>query len=192
MATGGQKRTRSERVAALELPPGQWERAWISLRRRDVLGADRPGAAAAAAVCVMRSAPGIRRFAYRVGYVPGARHRGPRGLHPGGSGGGRAARRQARSEVRYIFARTPSRWSNCGRRCTTRWSELTAAERRWRRRTCAMAGVPAARPAGAAPRPRRSRQFQAFRAAFAGHGEPRPLRSGRAEAPWPRSSGTGC
>jgi putative nucleotidyltransferase with HDIG domain len=38
MAASGQKRTRSERVAALELPPGQWERAWASLRRRDVLG----------------------------------------------------------------------------------------------------------------------------------------------------------
>ena len=37
MATGGQKRTRSERVAALELPPGAWERAWIGLRRRHVL-----------------------------------------------------------------------------------------------------------------------------------------------------------
>jgi len=38
MAASGQKRTRSERVAALELLPGQWERAWVSLRRRDVLG----------------------------------------------------------------------------------------------------------------------------------------------------------
>jgi putative nucleotidyltransferase with HDIG domain len=38
MAASGQKRTRSERVAALDLAPGQWERAWVSLRRRDVLG----------------------------------------------------------------------------------------------------------------------------------------------------------
>ena len=37
MATGGQKRTRSERVAALELPPGNWKRLWANLRRRDVL-----------------------------------------------------------------------------------------------------------------------------------------------------------
>lgn len=37
MVTGGQKRRRSERVAALELPPGKWERAWADLRRRDVL-----------------------------------------------------------------------------------------------------------------------------------------------------------
>ena len=37
MPTSGQKRTRSERVAALELPPSGWERALASLRRRDVL-----------------------------------------------------------------------------------------------------------------------------------------------------------
>ncbi|OHB78382.1 MAG: hypothetical protein A2V98_03230 [Planctomycetes bacterium RBG_16_64_12] len=36
MATGGQKRTRWERVAALELPPGSWKRAWASLHRHDV------------------------------------------------------------------------------------------------------------------------------------------------------------
>ncbi len=48
MAASGQKRTRSERVAALELLPGQWERAWASLRRRDVLG--RIGLALLAAV----------------------------------------------------------------------------------------------------------------------------------------------
>ncbi|MGQ9575858.1 MAG: HDIG domain-containing metalloprotein [Thermoguttaceae bacterium] len=37
MATGTQRKTRLERVAALELPPGRWERAWASLQRRDVL-----------------------------------------------------------------------------------------------------------------------------------------------------------
>jgi putative nucleotidyltransferase with HDIG domain len=37
MASGGQKRTRSERVAALETRPSKWERAWANLRRRDVL-----------------------------------------------------------------------------------------------------------------------------------------------------------
>lgn len=31
MASSGQKRTRSERVAAIELPPGRWERAWKAL-----------------------------------------------------------------------------------------------------------------------------------------------------------------
>ena len=37
MSTGSQKRTRSERVAALELPPGILERTWGYLQRPDVL-----------------------------------------------------------------------------------------------------------------------------------------------------------
>ncbi len=37
MASGSQKRTRSERVAALELPPGLLERTWEYLQRGDVL-----------------------------------------------------------------------------------------------------------------------------------------------------------
>ena len=37
MSTGSQKRTRSERVAALELPPRMWGRAFETLRRGDVL-----------------------------------------------------------------------------------------------------------------------------------------------------------
>jgi len=69
MTTGGHKRTRSERVAALELRPGRWERAWMSLRRRDVLA--RIGLALLAAITI---GVVIRAwdppFAYRAGYVP--------------------------------------------------------------------------------------------------------------------------
>ena len=38
MPFGLRKRKRFDRVASLELPPGQWERAWIGLSHRDVLG----------------------------------------------------------------------------------------------------------------------------------------------------------
>jgi putative nucleotidyltransferase with HDIG domain len=37
MASGGQKRTRSERVAALDIRPGNWERAWTQLKQREVM-----------------------------------------------------------------------------------------------------------------------------------------------------------
>jgi putative nucleotidyltransferase with HDIG domain len=37
MSNGGQKRTRLERVAAIELPPGSLERTWDYLKRADVL-----------------------------------------------------------------------------------------------------------------------------------------------------------
>ena len=53
MPLGLRKRKRFERVAALELPPGQWERAWISLRRRDVLGRIALALLAAVAMCVV-------------------------------------------------------------------------------------------------------------------------------------------
>jgi cyclic-di-AMP phosphodiesterase PgpH len=53
MSNGGQRRTRSERVAALELPPGRWERAWIGLCHRDTLLRAGLAFLAAAAVCIV-------------------------------------------------------------------------------------------------------------------------------------------
>ncbi len=69
MATGGQKRKRSERVAALELSPGQWERAWASLRRRDVLGRIGLALATAVAMAVVIGA-WDPPFAYQGGFEP--------------------------------------------------------------------------------------------------------------------------
>ena len=69
MATGGQRKKRSQRVAALELPPGVWRRAWASLRRHDVLLRIGLCLLAALVLCVV-----IRGwhppFAYRKDYVP--------------------------------------------------------------------------------------------------------------------------
>jgi cyclic-di-AMP phosphodiesterase PgpH len=69
MPIGGQKRTRSERVAAIELPPGQWERAWINLRRRDVLGRVFLAMLAALAMCAVIKA-WDPPFVYREGMTP--------------------------------------------------------------------------------------------------------------------------
>lgn len=69
MATGGQKRTRSERIAALDLPPGQWERAWVSLRRGDVLLRVGIGLLAAAALCAIARG-WDPPFPFRTGHVP--------------------------------------------------------------------------------------------------------------------------
>ncbi len=69
MATGGQRRTRAERIAALGIAPGQWERAWASLRQRDVLV--RIGVAGLASLLLTMV---IRAwdppFPYRTGYTP--------------------------------------------------------------------------------------------------------------------------
>ena len=69
MANGGQRRTRSERVAALELPPGRWERVWLALCHRDVLARLGLAFVAAVAVCAIIQAwdPPLR---WRTGKVP--------------------------------------------------------------------------------------------------------------------------
>jgi len=69
MATGGQRRTRSERVGALELPPRGWERAWASLHRRPVLVKIGMGVLAALLLCIVMRG-WHPPFIYRAGYVP--------------------------------------------------------------------------------------------------------------------------
>lgn len=96
------KRKRFERIASLELPPGQWERAWIGLRRRDVLGRIGLALLAAATMCMV-----IRGwdppFSYRTGYCP------PRDIvatvpftkaDPSATA---VAQQRARSQTRYVY-----------------------------------------------------------------------------------------
>jgi putative nucleotidyltransferase with HDIG domain len=66
---GFRKRKRFERVASLDLPPSQWERAWIGLRRRDVLGRIALAMLAAVVVCVVIHG-WDPPFAFRTGYTP--------------------------------------------------------------------------------------------------------------------------
>jgi len=69
MAFGSRKRKRIDRLASLELPPGQWERAWTGLRRRDVLG--RIALALLAAITVSVLIRGWEPpFPYRTGQTP--------------------------------------------------------------------------------------------------------------------------
>lgn len=69
MATGGRRRTRSQRVASLELPPGRFERGLALLRTRDVLL--KLGACVLAALIVwLVTAAWTVPFTYRVGFVP--------------------------------------------------------------------------------------------------------------------------
>ena len=96
------KRKRFERVASLELPAGQWERAWIGLRRRDVLG--RIGLALLAAVATCAVIHGWDPpFAYRTGYSP------PRNIvatvpftkaDPAATA---VAQQRARDQTRYVY-----------------------------------------------------------------------------------------
>jgi cyclic-di-AMP phosphodiesterase PgpH len=69
MANGSRRRTRSERVAALELPPGFLERTWDYLQRGDVL--IRLGLCAICALVLWLITGGwAPPFSYRTGYTP--------------------------------------------------------------------------------------------------------------------------
>jgi putative nucleotidyltransferase with HDIG domain len=103
MASGGQKRTRSERVAALEIRPGKWERAWANLRRRDVLLRLSLTLLTAVGLCLVIQ--GWRPpFSYRIGYVPprDITARVPFSLPDRAATD--IARVRARSQVRYVYS----------------------------------------------------------------------------------------
>ena len=69
MASGGQKRTRSERVAALEMPLQPWEQLVVNSRRRSRIARMAVALMAALALCVLTRA-WDPPFSYRLGWVP--------------------------------------------------------------------------------------------------------------------------
>jgi cyclic-di-AMP phosphodiesterase PgpH len=102
MPFGLRKRKRFERVASFELPPGQWERAWTSLRRRDVWGRIALALLAAVAICVV-----IRGwdppFAFRTGYVPARNIVAAVPFSKADPAATATAREQARLHPRYVY-----------------------------------------------------------------------------------------
>ena len=102
MSTGGQKKTRLERMAALELPPNLLERLWENLQRFDVLV--RIGLCVMSAVflwivCAAAEPP----FSYRTGYVTRARYGRPSGVSQTRSRGDGPARDAAAKQVRFVY-----------------------------------------------------------------------------------------
>jgi len=118
---------RFERVAALELPPGQWERAWANLRRRDLLGRIALAFLAAIGMCVI-----IRGwdppFALHAGYVP------PRNLvaavdfKKADVVATEAARQRARAQARYVYVQDAAPLVQLRAQLRNTLVELTAAE----------------------------------------------------------------
>ncbi len=99
---GFRKRKRFDRVASLDLPPGQWERAWISLRRRDVMGRIALAMLAAAVVCVEIHG-WDPPFAYRTGYTPRRDIVATVSFSMADPVATATARQQARSQARYVY-----------------------------------------------------------------------------------------
>ncbi|MEN6450735.1 MAG: HDIG domain-containing metalloprotein [Thermoguttaceae bacterium] len=102
MPLGWRRSKRFERVAALELPPGQWERAWTSLNRRDVLGRIALALATAVIVCIV-----IRGwdppFSYRSGYTPRRDIVATVPFDKPDPDAKKAKEEQARSQARHVY-----------------------------------------------------------------------------------------
>ncbi len=167
----------------MELPPGQWERAWIGLRRRDVLGRIALALVAAAAICLAIHA-WDPPFAYRIGHVP--MHDIVAGVHftqddPAATS---AARQQARNEVRSIFTqdRKPLERLRASLYNTV-VDELIATTRLTKSNKALWGEFQPPVPAGTAgPRRSEEQQFQAFRAALTGPENLARFKQGLADA----------
>jgi len=167
MPFGMRKSKRSERVASLDLPPGQWERTWISLRRRDVLG--RIGLALLAAVAMCTVMHGWDPpFPYRSGFTP------PRDIVAAVPFSRRdpvateTAQQQARSQVRYVYAQDERPLKQLRAELRNTVTELVAAAtldrvnpHLWREFQ-----LPPAEGAAPPTAKQREEQFHEFRAAF--------------------------
>jgi cyclic-di-AMP phosphodiesterase PgpH len=104
MAFGLRKSKRFERVAALELPPSQWERAWKSLSHRDVLARIAVALLAAAALCSVIHGWNPP-FAFRTGHTPRRDIVATVTFSKADPATTQANKQQARARTRYVYAR---------------------------------------------------------------------------------------
>jgi putative nucleotidyltransferase with HDIG domain len=106
MSSAGKKRTRSERVAALELPPSQWERTWASLRRGETLARIALALLAATTMCVV-----IRGweppFGEHLGFNPSRDIVARVPFTKADPVATEAERQRRRSVVRYVYTQDP-------------------------------------------------------------------------------------
>ena len=128
MATGGQRRTRAERIAALGIAPGQWERAWASLRQRDVLV--RIGVAALASVLLSVIVQGWDPpFPYRTGYTPQRNLVARASFTRPDDVATRDAKEQAKAQVRRVYVQDASPLEQLRAQLRNTVVELTGKER---------------------------------------------------------------
>ncbi|MFZ1933610.1 MAG: HDIG domain-containing metalloprotein [Thermoguttaceae bacterium] len=126
MPFGLRRRKRFERVASLELPPGQWERAWINLRHRDVLGRIALALLAAASLCSVIHG-WDPPFRFQTGYTPGRAIVSTVKFTKDDPVATQAKQQQARAQTRYVYARDPEPLVQLRGQLRTALVELTAA-----------------------------------------------------------------
>ena len=104
MATGGKKRKRSDRVAALELPPNQWERVLANVRRPDVLVRVGLALVTAFLLCFVIRIWDLP-FPYRSGFRPTADLTARVAFQVDNPAETRALQDRARWQVPFVFVR---------------------------------------------------------------------------------------
>lgn len=164
MAFSLRRRKRFERAASLELPPGQWERAWISLRRRDVLGRVALALLAAASLCSVIHG-WDPPFRYQIGYTPQRTIVSTVKFTRDDLRATDLKRQQARAQTPYVYARDPEPLVQLRGQLRAALLELTAAPTLDK---LVPAMWKAFQPEGAAKPTQKEQeeQFQKFRAAF--------------------------
>ena len=183
MPFGLRKRKRFERVASLELPPGQWERAWISLSRRDVLGRIVLALLAAVAICVVIHG-WEPPFSYRTGYTPPRDIVATVAFKRVNDGATQAAKERARSQSRYVYVKDAEPLAQLRAKLRNTLVELTAAptldkvdQKIWREFQ-----LPATNGKTRLTAKEQQEQFRAFRAVFTPKGSPDRVDKALAEA----------
>jgi cyclic-di-AMP phosphodiesterase PgpH len=167
MPIGWRKRKRFERVASLELPPGQWERAWTSLRHRDVLG--RIGLALLAAVTTCAVIHGWDPpFPYRSGYTPLRDIVAAVPFTKADPVATQAAQQRARSQACYVYSQDAEPLVQLRAKLRNTLAELTAAATLDKLDPAIWKAFqpPLAEGAKQPTEKQRAEQFREFRAAF--------------------------
>ena len=102
MPFGNPIRTRSDRVAALELPPGMWERVWVVFCTRDILARMGLILLGSVAMCIVIEGWNPP-FHYRTGYTPSHNIVARAPFTVFNLEATKLARLRARSQVPYVY-----------------------------------------------------------------------------------------
>jgi putative nucleotidyltransferase with HDIG domain len=152
------------------MPRGPWERAWISLRRRDVVARLLLALLAAAAICAIIRA-WDKPLGYRIGIAPGRDVTARVAFRQEDVPATQAAQQQARRNTPTVFAQDPQPLVQLRAKCRTTLAELAKAETLgdasralWREFQPPPAKETAARPAP----PAEAARFQELHKAIAG------------------------
>jgi hypothetical protein len=164
MATGGQKRKRSERVAALELPPGTWGRAWIGLRRRHALLRIALSLLTAMLLCaVLRGWD--PPFTYRAGYARSHDIVARVPFEMIDAAATERDRDRARRQVRYVYTHNPEPLTRLPAELRDRVARVLEAQQYSEQLWAEFQPLPKKTAAPTEPEPQR---FEKFRQSLAG------------------------